>query len=420
MASHRIFLLEPPEYEVDEITSSEMQPFLKKQEELQAYYDNFPDIDQIMNSNNPDIQQAEHLTHDIMSALPSGNIADKHTACHVLYNLLGNNNQECLFFNSKQGMNLHDAAMNLVDLSFDDRPFVLKLKSLDGISNYRHKPGKEYNMALVNTLDRVIRRKNTDPIIEEIVEKLADAHNVDRKDIILKTVYLGSDSIVYTVRDLTYNVIKKLCKASSKLRAQFHEFKAAKIHPLLYRPSFDIANFDNRGDKAFNTNAQTFEVGPPGRCKQYRQPAGWTRYGLKVLGRYPTDGWLHPFGDPRNWYRAYHGTGNATDKDFQDPDIFVDKQYAPIDAAASIYQNEFQPARKAMHGPGVYCSPEPSYPEQYYVNEVVLNTRQGKKKFKCMLQVAVNPDGVNCATKDIWVIESPRNIRTYGILIKEA
>ncbi|CAF3882566.1 unnamed protein product, partial [Rotaria sp. Silwood1] len=50
---------------------------------------------------------------------------------------------------------------------------------------------------------------------------------------------------------------------------------------------------------------------------------------------------------------------------------------------------------------------------------VKLNTKMGEKVFKIMLQVAVNPDGVRVANEDIWVVQQPEDIRTYGILIKE-
>jgi hypothetical protein len=72
------------------------------------------------------------------------------------------------------------------------------------------------------------------------------------------------------------------------------------------------------------------------------------------------------------------------------------------------------------HGSGVYCSPNPKYPEENYVGTVNVDTRQGKKRYKCMLQVAVNPCGVTFTEdNNIWLVPIPENIRSYGILIKE-
>ena len=416
----QILVLEPPPRQWDDINQSEMRPLLKKQEELRAYYDNFPDIENVANRNSSDIQKAERLTQTLLSQSPSGNMTEKDTVCHVLNNLLGERNQQCLFFDSTQGMNLHDASGNLVDLDFQDRPFVLKLNSSDGLGQNKYATGEQHDLKVIQALDRMIEQKQSHPVIEDILERLAKAHNIDKNSIVLKNVYSGSFNIVYTVKDLAKNIIKTLTGISKKLLNQFEQFTAAKIHPLLYRPSFDISQFDARGNKDFSTTASTYQVGPPGKTKLYTQPIGWTRYGLKVLGKYPpSNKWLDPFGDPENWYRAFHGTGNAKAADFGNPDVSTDKQYAPVDAAASIFEKGFRPARVYVHGPGVYCSPDPTFPEKGYVGEVKLDTKHGRKVFKCMLQVAVNPDGVNCATHDIWVVEYPKNIRTYGILIKE-
>jgi hypothetical protein len=408
----------PPKCPLDEVNQNEVGPILKKQAELRAYYDDFPDIDDITNRNKSNIQKAEVFTQSILSELPSGNVTERDTACHVLYNLLGKDNGQCLFFDSTQGMNLHDASGNLNDLSFQDRPFVLKLHNIDGLGNQKYKKDDQYDLRLIKTMDRMIEQKESNPIIEDILERICKAHNIDRKNIEFTIFYNGSFNIVYTVKDLAKNIIKTLTDISRKLMAQFEQFKAAKIHPLLYRPSFDISQFDVRGNKTFPSSAEAFAVGPPDRIQTYTQPAGWTRYGLKVLGKYENDEWLHPFGNPGNWYRAYHGTGNAKAVDFGNPDASTDK-YASVDAASSIYEKGFQSARVHVHGKGVYCSPNPTFPESGYVAPVVLDTKYGKKTFKCMLQVAVNPYGVKIANKDIWVVEDPKNIRTYGILIKE-
>ncbi|CAF3677989.1 unnamed protein product [Rotaria sp. Silwood1] len=167
------------------------------------------------------------------------------------------------------------------------------------------------------------------------------------------------------------------------------------------------------GNKTFTNPNETHQVGPPGKTKTYISPDGWTRYGFKVLGKYQDgNAWLHPFKDPGNWYRAFHGTGRAQAVDFGNDKQSFEKQYAPVDAVASIFENGFRPARITVHGDGVYCSPNPKFPENGYVATVELDTQEGKKKFKCMLQVAVNPDAVRFTKdKDIWVAPNPEDIR---------
>ncbi|CAF3896022.1 unnamed protein product [Rotaria sordida] len=403
----------------DEVKQHEIQSILKQQEELRTCYDNYPDIDDIVNRETVDIKSADELTRSILSKLPSGNVAETDTLCHVINNLIENGKKECLFFDSRQGVDLHDASTNLADLSVTDKPFVLKLHNSDDFLNKKDSKDEQHGTKLIKTLNRVIEQKQSHPIIDDILERLSKAHNIDKKNILLKNVYLGSFNIVYTVMDLATNIYESLIGLSRKLNEQFKQFKAAKIHPLLYRPSFDIAQFDARGNKTFSHKEGTFEVGPPGRTKSYIQPAGWTRYGLKVLGRYTNDEWLDPFGHPGNWYRAFHGTGNAKAVDFSNSNASFDAQYAPIDAASSIHKTGFREARVNIHGPGVYCSPKPSFVENGYAGVAKLDTKIGTKTFKIMLQVAVNPDGVKFATEDIWIAKNSQDIRTYGILIKE-
>ena len=392
---------------------------MKKQDELRVCYDNYPDIDDIVNRETRNIKSAEQLTRSILSKRPSGNAAETDTLCHAISSLIGNGNQECLFFDSRQGVDLHDASGNLADLSVTDKPFVLKLNSSDDLINRNESADGQYDTKVIKTLNRLIERNQSHPVIDDIVNRLSKAHNIDKKNIVLKTVYMGSFNIVYTVVDLATNIFKKLTDLSRKLKEQFKQFKAAKVHPLLYRPSFDISQFDARGNKSFSQKEGTFEVGPPGRKKSYIQPAGWTRYGLKVLGTYPNDEWLDPFGHSGNWYKAFHGTGNATAKDFGNPNASADAQYASTDAASSIHTTGFRTARVAAHGPGVYCSPKPTFVESGYAGKAELDTTIGKKTFKIMLQVPVNPDGVKFATEDIWVAQNSQDIGTYGILIKE-
>ncbi|UJR29270.1 hypothetical protein I4U23_010484 [Adineta vaga] len=208
---------------------------------------------------------------------------------------------------------------------------------------------------------------------------------------------------------------------SNRLREQPDEFESARIHPLLYRPSFDIDCFDERGDKCYDQTQTSFQVGPPQREKTYKTPVGWTRFGLKVLDKYEDRTWLHPFRDPGNWYRAFHGTGRATSADFNNIAATSNNEFAPVDAMASIFRNGFRVARIAVYGPGVYCSPDPAFPENGYVGIVTILTQQGEKRFKCMLQVAVNPDGLTTTRHSgTWVVPKPENIRPYGILIKKA
>jgi hypothetical protein len=69
-------------------------------------------------------------------------------------------------------------------------------------------------------------------------DQLAKAHRVDKNDIVVKNLYVRTFNIVYTVLNLTAAAIRKIKNVPRKLKDRFHQFVNAKIHPLLYRPTF--------------------------------------------------------------------------------------------------------------------------------------------------------------------------------------
>jgi len=89
---------------------------------------------------------------------------------------------------------------------------------------------------------------------------------------------------------------------------------------------------------------------------------------LNVLDEYSGDKrWLDPFFDSGNWYRAFHRTGNARKDDFFNDILESDPNFFCIAALANIHRHSFCTARVAAYGPGVYCSPNPTFVENGYV-----------------------------------------------------
>ena len=104
--------------------------------------------------------------------------------------------------------------------------------------------------------------------------------------------WIGSAVISWNGLDsLTFPEKQRLIQQdpTRRLAQQFRAFKELKIHPLLFRPAFDVANFDERGNKSFVSANGKFQVGPPNMKREYTQPTGWTRYGLSVLWKYADD-----------------------------------------------------------------------------------------------------------------------------------
>ncbi|CAF0942339.1 unnamed protein product [Rotaria sordida] len=399
-----------------------LESIKKKHAQVKAYYDSFPSIKNVIDDAKAEVQEAKTFTDSILKNLPSGNVTERDTACHVLKNLLKTHNIECLFYDSTHGKNLQDSSGILAEIASKARPFVLTLNSSKGLGG-RKGPNTEHGaIRLVRTIAESVEKNESHPVLEDVINRLSEAHRTDKKNIFVTNVYVGSLNLAYIVRNYTLCGEESLQKLEQNLKDKFEQYNTVRLHPLLCRPAFDISFFDNKGNKTFPDSPITYQVGPLGRAQTYTSPAGWTRYGLKVLGKY-SDGnyWLEPFQDPRNWYRAFHGTKRASEDDFKKSEESYEEQFAPVDAMASIYKTGFRSARVAAYGSGVYCSPDPIFPEVSYVKAVECDTQQGKKMFKCMLQVAVNPDGVNFTSdKSIWVVPNPEDIRPYGILIKDA
>lgn len=409
------------DYKWDETIDGNFEQIKKGHEQIKAYYNNFPSFEDVTNDKKPEVIEAKSFTDSILKKLPSGDATERDTACHVLKNLLAAQNVECLFYDSANGKNLHDSSGILAEIGSTERPFVLNLKSSAGLGGQKAPTTEKGAIRLARILTESVEKNKPNPVVDDVRKRLSEAHRTNKENICITSVYVGSFNVAYIVKDWTPEKNKSLPELKRKLENTFEEFVTAKIHPLLCRPAFDISFFDKQGNKVFPATPETHQVGPPGRTQVYTSPAGWARYGLKVLGKYSNgDSWLHPFKDPGNWYRAFHGTGRASSDDFSKSNQSFDKQYACVDAMGSIYKTGFRKARVHAYGEGVYCSPDPTFPERGYVGDVEFDTQQGKKKFKCMLQVAVNPDTVIFTSdKGIWVVPEPEDIRPYGILIKE-
>ena len=254
--------------------ADQIDSILKEQAELKGCYDPLPDIEEITDPDNEDIKKAEEFTRSILSEIPSGEVDQMGTICHVINQLFENENQQCLFFDSSQGVNLYNTFGNLTDLSFEYLPFILKLDDIHGFDNEENRDDPEQDLNVVATLDRVVQNNQSHPVLEQIIERLAIAHDTDKSNIIIKKVYLGSLNLVYLVANSKQNTIEDLQELPKRIKAQFKQPVSIKMHPLMHRPTFDVASFDTRGDKNFEHEAGKFPVGPVGRTKEYIQPTG--------------------------------------------------------------------------------------------------------------------------------------------------
>eukprot|EP01083_Nonionella_stella_P175646 612290_1 len=423
------------------VKTIEKATFIKTSAVKKQHYAEFPTLQDYTEHGNTQATQQNELrqfTRKIMAEKPSGDPADKSTLLHLLSGAANNNGKECLFYDSSQHSQsklTSNSYLNMVDGNDEEAAnFVLTLKHLDHVT--QDDDDAKYESDSDGTVDALIEMKealvnNTyNRTMEGIRLKLSTAHGVAVNRIVITDVYdngviayqVSSVGIAYRVSDLTKHeknkIITETTTLETKMKQLFVDYDKCAIHPALFHNSYDISMFDQLGNKTFgDSDNATYKVGPSGKQREYVQPTGWTRYGLKVLGKYG-DGdndnkWLKPFQDPGNWYRAFHGTSR--------------------EAGASIYKGAFRSGANNVYGKGIYCSPDVSVAAGYCESRkgiIKLQTKQGPKEFYFVFQVAVNPDTMNnpdyidnfnpaCESCKYWIAPTGADIRPYGILIKE-
>jgi len=137
---------------------------------------------------------------------------------------------------------------------------------------------------------------------------------------------------------------------------------------------------------------------------EYKRPCGWKRYALKVIDKYEDTKWLGKKGFSNNnseWAVSYHGT----DIHFAEP----------------IIKEGLKPGNRNKFGVGIYCTPNISTAEKY---SKVFENPLTRRKYKIVFQNRVKPSSiVKCKEKggpsDYWYIPEGKDIRPYGICIKE-
>ena len=260
--------------------------------------------------------------------------------------------------------------------------------------------------------------------------KLAAIFGVNDQDVLMTHVYDGCCCFGYTVSNSEqYMNVLNDPNIDDLLRNKFEYFESNRIHPSLFR-MFNVNDFDVRGNKDFTSMNSSFEIGPANKKQTYKQPHGWTRYGLNVLnGKFGNDDtWLHPFKHNNNWYRAFHGVRNTGNE---------------MDIVYTIHNNGFLPGSRQrkqncrdregrMVGKGVYCTPDIGFAESYS-GRIALRLSNGQiKHFKMLFQVCVDPNEVRIVqdNQKYWIAPNEiglvgrnptvvDNIRAYGILLKE-
>lgn len=160
----------------------------------------------------------------------------------------------------------------------------------------------------------------------------------------------------------------------------------------------------------FRFNQDFSEVKDDGRelfrgGERYLLPVGWKRFSVKVHGKYDDgdNSWLKE--DESGWAVCYHGTSESS--------------------LPGILSTGFKagPGQKfsAETGTGIYCTPWIDVAQHYSEPKPV-----DGHCVQVVLQLRVRPSAIKKVTKapteienKYWVINDPKDIRAYGVLIRE-
>jgi len=160
----------------------------------------------------------------------------------------------------------------------------------------------------------------------------------------------------------------------------------------------------------FRFNQDFSEVKDDGRelyrgGERYLLPVGWKRFSVKVHGKYDDgdNSWLKE--DESGWAVTYHGTSESS--------------------LPGILSTGFKvgPGQKfsAETGKGIYCTPWIDVAQHYSEPKPV-----DGHCVQVVLQLRVRPSAIKKVTKapteienKYWVINDPKDIRAYGVLIRE-
>ena len=134
----------------------------------------------------------------------------------------------------------------------------------------------------------------------------------------------------------------------------------------------------------------------------YQPPKGFAKLGLSVLGKYSSDAWLSR---KAGWPIVYHGTRAR-------PCIIrsiVREGFKPAGGKAEAFNG-------SRFGSGIYCSPNSRFAASYS-KQKKLSARSSEEEYRVVFMCRVKPGSWREETDDIWVVDNPRNIRPFGLLL---
>jgi hypothetical protein len=346
---------------------------------------------------------------------------DPNAALHILGAIAQHQNLEFAIVPQPDAKVVSDSWNNPSDFAMANGIITEGSLSILGSTAPQHQ-AKGFALHLAKDLRSVkATRADTQAFVADVKAKIAQLYHVPIDQIIITSLREGS-----TIVDFTF-VYHGLPPATRPLAAEYEQvfgdnFLGCTIHPSFVQLQIQPETFAPEWNRDFSIAGNCPVNEHRGRIP-YKPPAGWKRFGLKVIGKFADgDTWLGSSNGPGEWCVAYHGT--------------------PSTNVRSITENPLRAGPVNAYGYGIYCTPDYRIAESYTRDTLVLNTQAGPKRFKYIFMCRVNTSSIcHCQTcpcphatdprftvhmttaQGYWFVNAnnaqSRCIRPYGILIKE-
>ena len=241
--------------------------------------------------------------------------------------------------------------------------------------------------------------------------QIAQAVDCPLENVIIMSISKGSIVVEFLIQEINRKNQGKIDEAKQqmqgKLSGTFGKINTAVVE-LTYRLSLD--DFDSKGDFQFDNPKGSVQT--RGGLPYYQPNNTYFRKGLKVLDKFPNDGWIDMSGLPNEWAVAFHGITRQVN--YAIPKAV--NEGLRVGSAQACARDICQRTGLIV-GEGIYCTPKIEVAESGYTCEKM--DLQGSR-YGIIFQCRVNPKDIKITqSADYWVINDPKDIRPYGIIFKK-
>lgn len=277
----------------------------------------------------------------------------------------------------------------------------------------------EYSKTYCNDVDCIDCKKNFSKAFKEEMSKVL---SVSEETIQVNNYSTENNKLIVgfflkNQNGLTDEQMKKLeeNKANKNLKGILKNFIEIKIEQLFNMFQINANMLDASGNQDYTKWPKEKELRGN---RDYFFPIGTRRIGLRVAKKYDngSDIWLGMSNLAGEWVVAFHGTS----KDDAVKNIVKDLTYKV--GFRQLYKDSSDVKTGEKCGEGIYCALKYDMVKVDYSKEGFgVNTSNGVEKYRIAFQNRINPKTLKIPIDrtDYYIVNDPRDIRPYGILVEK-